>query len=54
MGVRIAAPAPPVISDESFNRLVVLAFVGALWLGRRQRRSDRNGISAVDGAVSAE
>ena len=46
MGVRVAAPAPPVISDESFNRLVVLAFVGAMWLGRRQRRSSEDQTAA--------
>jgi ubiquinone biosynthesis protein len=39
LSVRVAAPPPPVISDQSFNRLVLLALVAGVWLRRQQRRA---------------
>ncbi|MHB8690045.1 MAG: ABC1 kinase family protein [Solirubrobacteraceae bacterium] len=36
--VRVSAPPPPVISDESFNRLVLLVAAAGIWYSRQQRR----------------
>jgi ubiquinone biosynthesis protein len=39
LSVRVGAPPPPVISDASFNRLVVLALIAGVWFRRHQRSS---------------